>query len=382
MRLLHFSWEYPPVMYGGLGAHVLALTQAQARHGHDVTVITQAPQGETGSSEECNGVRVIRVANHYPDALLVQENFDYWVHGFALASQNACESLEAVPEIVHGHDWIAASQLTVAAKRFSVPSVLTVHATEFGRHSGWLTSRLSQMVYSNERRAINTADSIIVCSNYMTLEVRNGYGVEPKFLNVVPNAVASSSQVLRRDEINSPKIVVGYIGRLEWEKGVHHIIDALGLLNNSRVHLEIVGIGSQLLDLKEKVLRKGLGDRVSFLGYVDDNDRPGILQSWNLAVIPSSYEPFGIVALELAQVGIPIIAAQVGGLSDIISSPEFGYPILEVSGDTIAGEIELILSNPKEGSERAARLRERIAIEFTWKRVVDLTDLVYEKIRS
>ena len=382
MRLLHFSWEYPPVMYGGLGAHVLALTQAQARHGHDVTVITQAPAGETGSSEECKGVRVIRVANHHPDAQLVQENFDYWVHGFALASQNACESLEDVPEIVHGHDWIAASQLAVAAKKFAVPSVLTVHATEFGRHNGWLTSRLSQMVFGNERRAINTADSVIVCSNYMMNEVRNGYGVEPTFLNVVPNAVASSSQVLRREEIISPKIVVGYIGRLEWEKGVHHLIDALGSLNNSRIHLEIVGTGSQLLDLKEKVSRKGLSDQISFLGYVDDNDRPGILQSWTLAVIPSSYEPFGIVALELAQVGIPIIAAQVGGLADIISSPNFGYPIPEVSGDTIAREIDLILSNPEQAGERATRLRERVAIEFTWERVVDLTDLIYEKIRS
>jgi glycosyltransferase involved in cell wall biosynthesis len=137
-----------------------------------------------------------------------------------------------------------------------------------------------------------------------------------------------------------------------------------------------------LLDLKEKVSRKGLSDQISFLGYVDDNDRPGILQSWTLAVIPSSYEPFGIVALELAQVGIPIIAAQVGGLADIISSPKFGYPIPEVSGDTIAREIELILSNPEQAGERATRLRERVAIEFTWERVVDLTDLIYEKIRS
>ena len=377
---MHFSWEYPPVMYGGLGAHVLALTQAQARRGHEVTVITQAEPGDIGSQVVSNGVEVIRVANHYPDAQMVHEKFANWVHGFALASQTACALMSRKPEIVHGHDWIAASQLMVAAKQFSVPSVLTVHANEFGRHNGWLTSRLSQMVYANERRAAQSADSVIVCSQYMTQELRSGYGVEPRNLNVIANAVSPLVSVPRRTINNSENIVVGFIGRLEWEKGVHHIIDAMELINDERVKLEIVGSGSQLANLEEKVQRKRLGDRVSFLGHIEDHDRVDVVQSWNLAVIPSSYEPFGIVALELGQVGIPIIASRVGGLCDIISSSEFGYLIGEISGGSIAREIESILSNQTLAIERADRLRSRVETEFTWETVVDLTDSVYEKV--
>jgi glycogen(starch) synthase len=380
MRILHFSWEYPPVMYGGLGAHVLALTQAQALRGHEVTVITQAGQGDVGSHVNSNGVKVIRVANHYPDAQMVHEKFTNWVHGFALASQTACELMSRKPEVVHGHDWIAASQLIVAAKRFSVPSVLTVHATEFGRHNGWLTSRLSQMVYANERRAVQSADSVIVCSQYMTHEIRSGYGVEPKNLNVIANAVTPVLSVPRRTVNNSENIVVGFIGRLEWEKGVHHIIDAMELINDARVKLEIVGSGSQLVNLEEKVQRKRLGDRVSFLGHIEDHDRVDVVQSWNLAVIPSSYEPFGIVALEIGQVGVPIIASQVGGLRDIIPSSEFGYLIGEISGGSIASEIESIVSNQALAIERADRLRSRIESNFTWETVVDLTDSVYERL--
>jgi len=367
-------------MYGGLGAHVLALTQAQARSGHEVTVITQAEPGEAESHINSNGVEVFRVANHYPDSQMVHEEFAHWVHGFALASQSACELMSRKPEIVHGHDWIAASQLIVAAKRFSVPSVLTVHATEFGRHNGWLTSRLSQIVYANERRAIRSADSVIVCSQYMTHEVRSGYGVEPRNLNVIANAVSPIPSVPRKTVNNSKNIIVGFIGRLEWEKGVHHIIDAMELINDERVKLEIVGSGSQRASLQEKVQRKRLGDRVSFLGHIEDHDRVDIVQSWNLAVIPSSYEPFGIVALELGQVGVPIIASQVGGLRDIISSSEFGYLIGEVSGSSIAREIELILNNQTLAIERADRLRSRVNTEFTWETVVDLTDSVYGKV--
>jgi glycogen(starch) synthase len=378
MRILHFSWEYPPVMYGGLGAHVAALTKAQVRLGHVVTVITQVPAGEVETVEECDGVRVIRVANHYPDARLTQENFDHWVHGFSLASQDACGLLQEDPEIVHGHDWIAADQLLSVAKVFSIPSVLTVHATEFGRHNGWLTSQLSQMVYAHERRAVQSVDSVIVCSRYMTNEIRNGYGVEPRSFHVIPNAVTPLASRPAKEKTNPENMTVGYIGRLEWEKGVHHIIDALHLVKDERVHLEIVGSGSQLANLEKKVVRKGLSDRVSFLGHVEGHDRFNVLQSWNMAVIPSSYEPFGIVALELGQAGIPIITSQVGGLTDIISSTEFGYPILDISGAVIASEIEFIMGNESDAQKRAGRLRERVATEFTWERVVDLSDRVYE----
>lgn len=382
MRILHFSWEYPPVMYGGLGAHVLALTQSQARLGHEVTVITQAERGDAGSRIELEGVEVIRVANHYPNAQMVHDEFAYWVHGFALASQAACEFVSKRPDIVHGHDWIAADQLIVAAKKFSVPSVLTVHATEFGRHNGWLTSKLSQTVFAQERRGIKSADSVIVCSEYMTHEIRSGYGVEPRNLYVIANAVAPRPRVLRRAEMNPEHIVIGFIGRLEWEKGVHHVIDAMESVQDPRVKLEIVGSGSQFNDLQNKVERKGLGDRVSFFGHIEDEDRNAVVQSWNAAVIPSSYEPFGIVALELGQVGVPIIAAQVGGLCEIIPTSEFGYPIREVSGGSIAHEIQSILGNQAEAIKRADRLRVRVATEFTWERAVELTDYVYEKVCS
>ena len=382
MRILHFSWEYPPVMYGGLGVHVVALTQAQARIGHEVTVITQAAEGEAGSHVEENGVEVIRVENHYPDAQMVHEKFNYWVHGFALASQAACKFMAREPEIVHGHDWIAASQLIVAAKKFSVPSVLTVHATEFGRHNGWLTSSLSKAVYAHERRALESADSVIVCSDYMTHEIRSGYGVEPKKLTVIANGVSSALSAGGPHAINPEKIVIGFIGRLEWEKGVHHIIDAMEFIPDQRVKLEIVGRGSQLSNLQKKVERKGLENRVSFLGHIEEGDTSAVVRSWNTAIIPSSYEPFGIVALELGQVGVPIIAAQVGGLCEIIPNSEYGYLIREVSGGSIAREIESILGNQAEAADRADRLRVRVASEFTWERAVKLTDSVYEKVGS
>ena len=370
-------------MYGGLGAHVLALTQEQARRGHEVTVITQAPIGEPAVPEYLNDVRVIRVANHYPDARLGQENFDYWVHGFALASLSAVEQLDAAPEIVHGHDWLACDQLFASSREFSVPSILTVHATEFGRHNGWLTSKLSRIVYSSEHRSMGLANSVIVCSESMRNEIRTGYGLQPKALNVIPNAISPSdtqqetSAVTRKE--TDQGTVVGFIGRLEWEKGIHHIIDAIGLIDDLSVKLEIVGTGSQWESLQAKVARKGVSERIQFLGHVADEGKNAILDSWDVAIIPSSYEPFGIVALELGQRAIPIVASKVGGLADIISTEEFGYPLYEITGAAIAQAILSIKSDREQARARADRLRERIATEFTWGHVCNLTDDTYEQ---
>jgi len=370
-------------MYGGLGAHVLALTQEQARRGHEVTVITQAPIGEPAEPEYLNDVRVIRVANHYPDARLGQENFDYWVHGFALASLSAVEQLDAAPEIVHGHDWLACDQLFASSREFSVPSILTVHATEFGRHNGWLTSKLSRIVYSSEHRSMGLANSVIVCSESMRNEIRTGYGLQPKALNVIPNAISPSdtqqetSAVTRKE--TDQGTVVGFIGRLEWEKGIHHIIDAIGLIDDLSVKLEIVGTGSQWESLQAKVARKGVSERIQFLGHVADEGKNAILDSWDVAIIPSSYEPFGIVALELGQRAIPIVASKVGGLADIISTEEFGYPLYEITGAAIAQAILSIKSDREQARARADRLRERIATEFTWGHVCNLTDDTYEQ---
>jgi len=372
-------------MYGGLGTHVLALTQEQARRGHQVTVITQAVPGDPDSSCLVDGVWVIRVANYYEDALFTQANFDYWVHGFALVSQQACDHMEIAPEVIHAHDWVTAVQLEGASTFLSVPSVLTIHATEFGRHNGWLASKLSRHVYARERKAIAAADALIVCSEFMSHEIRNGYGVAPKKLEVIPNGIQSMGPVAKntltdRHDGDPDEFVIGFLGRLEWEKGVHHVIDAMALIQNRSIRLEIAGIGSQVEELRNKVARKDLNHRVSFLGHIQEVDRIRTLQSWDVAVIPSSYEPFGIVALELGQLRVSLITSYVGGLADIVPSSDFGYPIKAIDGASIALQINSIFDNPVEARERADRLAGRIESRYTWNQVTTATDRVYEVV--
>ena len=86
MKILHFSWEYPPVMFGGLGAHVVELTREQVKQGHQVTVITQQSDPASPVSEVVQGVHVLRANNAYPHIPFSQESLDMWAHSFALGS--------------------------------------------------------------------------------------------------------------------------------------------------------------------------------------------------------------------------------------------------------------------------------------------------------
>ena len=151
MRILHVSWEYPPLLYGGLGRHVHALAQEQARAGHSVTVLTQLPPG-TLEDEVVNGVRIIRIPAPQPQAPREPTELVEWVTGlnFAMAAA-AARVVEAVePDVIHAHDWVvsgAANALRLAA---GVPLVTTIHATEAGRHQGWIHGTVSTTIHQRE----------------------------------------------------------------------------------------------------------------------------------------------------------------------------------------------------------------------------------------
>jgi|GEM_PF-395379 len=385
MRIVHFSWEYPPVMYGGLGTHVLELTREQVRAGHDVVVVTQQSEGQSVSdSMDHNGVRVVRVSQSEPRIAFDESTFEYWSHKFAMDSfaQTRAALTDWSPDLVHGHDWIAAEQTFLSSDMWGVPSVITIHATEIGRHSGWLSSRLSKIVHARERDAVKHSGSIIVCSTAMKSELVHNLCADDNKIEVIPNGVRTESPAAKRVDQLRPGhgFEVVFVGRLEWEKGVHHVIDALAVLNDSTIHFHVIGSGSQLNALSAKVARKGLSESVTFHGYLSPDKMLEVLSIADAAVIPSSYEPFGIVALELGAQGIPLIVSKAGGLRETVPTTEFGYVLTKVDGQHIAALLQEIRADRSEAQKRSESLKHRIEQEFTWSHVASETIEHYREV--
>lgn len=396
MRICHLSWEYPPVVYGGLGRHVHAIAREQARAGHEVVVVSHVGiDSDDGTAqpidEVVDGVRVIRVVRDAPFVPFDSETLLGWVAGLTSAMTRAALALARTFdfEVVHAHDWLtahAASIVTSASDResaASVPWVHTVHATEAGRHQGWLPGDLSRAIHSIERWSVHGADRVIVCSQHMRWEVDRLFAMPDAA--VIPNGVDVSSilvDVQLRDEIRTRygNHLIVHTGRLEWEKGAHTLIEALPRLRRSFPDLQcvIAGRGSQAEALVDLARRKRVLSRVHIRGWMPESELRALVAAADVAVVPSLYEPFGIVALEAAAVNTPVVAARAGGLSEFLADDRHGFGFTPGAPASLASAIRDCWSDPVEARKRVRRAHDYVQAQHGWAAIAERTIAEYD----
>jgi glycogen synthase len=384
VRILHLSWEYPPVVYGGLGRHVHALAEQQAADGHDVVVLTQFDKAVPGD-EVRNGVRVIRVPPDAPFVPLDEEHLIAWVASFNSAVTRAGIALARHwrADVVHGHDWLVAHAATAVKDLMQAPYVTTMHATEAGRHQGWLPTELSKTIHGIEWWSTYQARRVIACSEHMRWEVERLFDPPAKKTVVIPNGIdveqwrVSSRAIHRvREKYGRPLIV--FTGRLEWEKGVHTLIDALPRLRRRipGVRVVIAGRGSTDAQLRDQVRRKRLGRVVTFAGWVPNVHH--LMAAADVVVVPSLYEPFGMVALEASAVQSPLVVARTGGLGEIVTDGQTGRTFPPGDVAALADALEETISTPRLARRMARAAFDHVTTGHGWPAISARTTAVYE----
>ncbi|HWX96221.1 MAG TPA: glycosyltransferase family 4 protein [Solirubrobacteraceae bacterium] len=334
-RVLLLSWEYPPVIEGGLARHVRKLAEALVRQGVRVDVLTRgvgvASNGEGARDGESGGVNVHRVREpSWPRDLdrfvawVERMNDDMLAAGEALAHENSYD-------LIHGHDWLVAPASMALAERLGLPYVTTIHATEHGRHQGWVQDQPQSHIHSVERWMARSADGVIVCSYYMRGHVADIFDIDERRIAVIPNGVDPSDlrpledlEALRREFAAPHEKLVLLVGRLVYEKGFQLALDALpGVIERvENVRFLVAGSGTHEGELKAQAERLGLARHGMFLGWIGDDVLHSLYRIADLCVVPSIYEPFGLVALEAMASGCPCIVADTGGLREVVPSGE------------------------------------------------------------
>src|ERR1043165_7661381 len=195
MRVLMLSWEYPPVVVGGLGRHVYALAKHMSDAGHDVVVLCREQAGtdvttHPTTDEVVEGVRGIRVAED-PPHLVFERDLVAWTlaMGHAMVRAGLALLKQWQPDVIHAHDWLVTHPAVALAEETGKPLVATIHATEAGRHSGWLSQPLNQQVHSVEWWLANRADALVTCSAAMRAEVANLFDGNPAGITVAHNGI-------------------------------------------------------------------------------------------------------------------------------------------------------------------------------------------------
>jgi len=385
MRILMVSWEYPPVIVGGLGRHVYQLATALAADGHDVVVLARReagtdPAGHPTTDELREGVRVIAAA-HDPHEFDFGRDMMAWTLAMGHAMMRAGLGLRGawVPDVVHAHDWLVAHPAIALAEFFDIPMVSTIHATEAGRHSGWVSGPISRQVHSLESWLARESDALIACSAAMSAEVSDLFGPGLAPISVIPNGIDSSRWPFARRRRHDGAAELLFFGRLEYEKGVHEAIAALPRIRRAHpgATLTIAGDGTQQDRLVEVARKHKVLRAVHFLGRVGHDELLELLHRTDVAVLPSHYEPFGIVALEAAAAGAPLVTSNVGGLGEAVIDGETGLSVPPRDVAALAAAVGAVLTDPTAAQRRAIAARERLTSDFDWSTVAEETAEVY-----
>jgi glycogen synthase len=389
VKVLMVSWEYPPVVIGGLGRHVHHLATAVAAEGHEVVVLSRRPSGTDPSThpstdEIAEGVRVVAAAQD-PHAFDFGSDMMAWTLAMGHSMVRAGLAIKNrgnrkwQPDVVHAHDWLVAHPAVALAEYFDVPLVSTIHATEAGRHSGWVSGPISRQVHAVESWLVRESDSLITCSASMRDEITELFGPGLVEIRVIRNGIDAARWPFAHRKPRRGPAQLLYLGRLEYEKGIHDAIAALPRIR--RIHpgttLTIAGEGTQQQWLIEQARKHKVLKAVTFVGHMNHEASVRLLHSADAAVLPSHYEPFGIVALEAAATGTPLVTSNAGGLGEAVINGQTGisHPPRDVTA--LATAVRTVLDNPEAAQQRAIAARERLTSDFDWHTVASETAQVY-----
>jgi glycogen synthase len=389
VRVLILSWEYPPLIEGGLARHVRKLAENLAAQGVDVHVLARGRE-ESPSEEEVDGVLVHRVRE--PERPRDLGEFVTWVEhmnadmlaaGVELGDRHSFD-------VVHGHDWLVAVAGDHLAKRFRAPFVVTIHATEYGRHQGHVDRHPQSYIHGVERWMANRAERVIACSAYMRDHVADVYGLEEERIWVVSNGIDPADLVpvenlaaLRARFADPHERLVLLVGRLVYEKGFHLALEALpDLIERLRtVRFVVAGSGTAEHELREQASRLGLDGYGAFLGWIGDDLLHSLYRIADLTVVPSIYEPFGLVALEAMASGCPCLVADTGGLREVVPNADVGLRFRSRDPRSLAAMAERLLTD-RELRERLVAEASEHVLSFDWTDVARQIAALYAEVAA
>ena len=385
MKIGKLSWEFPPRVVGGIARHCEGLAKTLVQQGHEVHLFTLDFPGSP-SYEEMDGVKVYRAATE-----LGHPNFLTWVLLFNhfLGKKMAEVSQSVDFDVMHVHDWLAAFAGISFKHYLQKPMVLTVHSTEFGRAQG-LHSPDSFSIDGIEWWATYEADKVIVCSQSMKNEICGHFNLPWDKVDVIPNAIDATKYhssvdrgwVRQRYGVGWGEKMILCVGRLVPQKGIEYFIRAIPIIAQRypEAKFVIVGEGWSRDYLEGVAQSTGHAKRILFTGFISDAEVIALMTSADVLVIPSVYEPFGIVALEGMATGAPVVASHVGGLAEVIEHDRTGIFVYPRSPESIAWGVDRVLSNPDHARWLTQNAREILHKTYSWEAIAMRTVEVYKEV--
>lgn len=400
MKALVLTNEYPPNVYGGAGMHVAELTRAlRGRLALDVRAFgTQA--------EESDGWRVRGYAA--PSDLPAGDDrlrpvWDAFGRGVAMAA----DPTDA--DLVHCHTWYTHLAGLLVQRAHGIPLVVTVHSLEPLRP--WKREQLGggyDLSAWVEQTALEAADAVIAVSTGTRDDVLANFSVTPERVAVIHNGIDAdffvpdpATDALDRFGIPAGAPYVLFVGRITRQKGIVHLVRAIGQLTPGIGVVMAAGQPDtpELAEEVEAGVSEARATRPNVVWIPEMLSRAEIRQLYShaaLFVCPSVYEPFGLTNLEAMACGSAVVASAVGGIPEVVVDGETGVLVpLELAADEpmtpvdpdlfatdLATAINDLMADPARRAAMGAAGRRRAVEHFSWTSVADRTLELYGRLAA
>jgi glycosyltransferase involved in cell wall biosynthesis len=386
MKILVLAWEFPPRIVGGISRHVAELYPELVELGHEVHLLT-VEFGHAPRYEVVDGIRVHRISVGESNDFfhwIVNMNESMGLHGGKLLQE------DGPFDLIHAHDWLVGDAAIALKHLFKIPLVATIHATEYGRYNG-LFNDTHRYINSKETQLASEAWRVIVCTNYMRLEVQRALHCSWDKVDVVYNGISLEKRQPRRNfdfwrfrrrfAADQEKIVY-YVGRMTYEKGVEFLISAAPKViweMGGRAKFVIIG-GGNVNHLKRQAWSLGIWEKCYFTGFMHEDELNQFRTVADCSVFPSLYEPFGIVALESFAARIPVVVSDTGGLPEVVRHTKTGVVTHAANPDSLAWGILEVLKSPDYAQWLVDNAYEDLDRRFNWAKLARQTEAVYGRI--
>ena len=425
MKVLMFGWEFPPHISGGLGTACYGLTKGLAYHDVEVLFVMPSASGEEDESavkiinasdvaidtvsrsvdEFLGKVKFVHIGTNmipYVDpqdfTQVVKEERKRQIKSFRVqygqkykfsgkygtnlmeevaryAMVGATIALQHDFDVIHAHDWLTYMAGIAAKQLTGKPLVVHVHATSYDRASD---DNIDTRVLELERKGMQEADKVITVSELTRNIVINKYGIDPKKVVAVHNAVDFSGREDIKVERNVNDKVVTFLGRITYQKGPEYFIEAAAkvLKRTNNVRFVMAGSGDMLNRCIRHVARLGISDRFHFTGFLRGKEVQKMFALSDVYVMPSISEPFGISPLEAMQTYVPSVISHQSGCAEILDyALKVDFWDVDAMSDAIYG-----LLNYPAIANLAARCGYKEVNSLKWNNAAAKVKAVYESV--
>ena len=373
---------------GGMNVYVREMGAALARQGHSVDIYTRRDSPTQRDQVQVEPGLTVHHVTAGPTTSLSMNELRLWVDDFA-RSVGVLMGCNTKPDILHANYWLSGIAGHWLKHELDIPLVMTFHTLD--RVKALTFGEPSSERAADEERIMACSDAVLASCDIEAQQIVDFYGANPARVHIVPLGVehaffSPGNKMAARRALGMPtdEALLLFAGRIQDLKGVDLALEAFIEVRrrSGTGHLAIVGgpsgpSGRETLDrVQRRIAEAGVIESVSLVAPQTHQ----LLSSWfraaDLTLVPSLAESFGLVALESAACGTPVVASAVGGLLTLIAPGQNGVLLASRDSKDWADAIERVLE-PAVGAGMA-QASAAMARQYTWRHTAEaISDLVH-----